>query len=309
MKAWDLNQLNHFKAIFEIGNLSNTASHLGVTQSALTKSLKKLEESLNVTLFHRHTRELVATAAAHELYTDTIRLLACANDMSRKAAQLSEGNFGQVRIGCSSFASQLFTEALIERAVYELPDLRLEFIRGDFESLEYRLLKHEFDFFLYDTGDLEHIKEPERFTVEKLISTPMDVVISPNHPDYRPDTDYFDCKWALPGIPPRFVEQSTEALYLKAIKSGIPHYQIESMQQCLRIAKKGLALTVAPRTMIKKEIDNGELVSLPFGSTLMANIGIYSLRNRKLEEGAKKTICLLKKISTQQNYLSTVVTN
>jgi DNA-binding transcriptional LysR family regulator len=58
---WD--KLRIFHAVAERGSLTHAGDVLHLSQSAVSRQIRALEESLAVTLFHRHARGLILTAA------------------------------------------------------------------------------------------------------------------------------------------------------------------------------------------------------------------------------------------------------
>jgi DNA-binding transcriptional LysR family regulator len=59
----ELHQLIYFKAIVENGNFTKAAKQLHVSQPALSKQIKLLEEELRVQLFERSSRGVHLTIA------------------------------------------------------------------------------------------------------------------------------------------------------------------------------------------------------------------------------------------------------
>ena len=296
MNDWEIKQLRYFKVIYELSSISNAAAHLGLTQSALTKSLKKLEERLDLVLFHRHTRELVATDAALALYENVLDVLASAQDFSLKVAQISEGNLGQVNIACGPLIQQLLGERLVEKAIEALPHIKLQINSGNFQALSYGLLNHEYDFLLYDAGDIQVLNDPERFEVIPLLKLPVIFVVSPKHPNYKKDGSVLDYKWALPSLPIRFKSIMGEAMHRQFLAAGIPHYQMESMEQCLNLARKGLVMTATLKNMVQTDLDNGDLVVMDLPMGPKTNFALYRLRSRKMPEQAMAVMKLVKNI-------------
>ncbi|MCR8549205.1 LysR family transcriptional regulator [Salipiger sp. P9] len=64
---FDFDALEAFLVLFETRSFSATARHLGTSQSALTRRVRKLEEALGVTLFERTTRAVRPTLAAKRM--------------------------------------------------------------------------------------------------------------------------------------------------------------------------------------------------------------------------------------------------
>jgi len=56
---WD--KLRIFHKVAEVGSLTHAGDDLHLSQSAVSRQVKALEESLDVTLFHRHARGLILT--------------------------------------------------------------------------------------------------------------------------------------------------------------------------------------------------------------------------------------------------------
>lgn len=65
------NQLMHFKAIFEAGNISKASKQLGISPASVSFSLKTLEKQFGQTLFTRTTRAITPTEFGQELYKRT----------------------------------------------------------------------------------------------------------------------------------------------------------------------------------------------------------------------------------------------
>lgn len=68
-------QVEIFCAVMERASVTEAARHLGLSQPAVSKSLKSLEDELGLQLFTRTTRRLVATDEGRELYGEAQRAL------------------------------------------------------------------------------------------------------------------------------------------------------------------------------------------------------------------------------------------
>ncbi|GAL31409.1 transcriptional regulator LysR family [Vibrio variabilis] len=65
----DLNLIVPFLRVYELNSITQAADVLGVTQPAMSATIKRLEQNLNKQLFVRHGRRLQATSEAHALAT------------------------------------------------------------------------------------------------------------------------------------------------------------------------------------------------------------------------------------------------
>jgi DNA-binding transcriptional LysR family regulator len=68
MRGTDFANLNAFAAVVEQGSFVRAAAHLGVTPSALSQTIRQLEERLGVRLLNRTTRSVAPTAVGERLY-------------------------------------------------------------------------------------------------------------------------------------------------------------------------------------------------------------------------------------------------
>ena len=66
---WD--KLRIFHAVADAGSLTHAGDALHLSQSAVSRQIRALEESLNTTLFHRHARGLILTEQGELLFEAT----------------------------------------------------------------------------------------------------------------------------------------------------------------------------------------------------------------------------------------------
>lgn len=88
----DFTQLRNFCAIIEYGSISKAAEALFVTQPAITKSLRRLEEELGISLFDREGKKLVLNDAGKLCHAHAERILAEADALNLAMAEMQAGN-------------------------------------------------------------------------------------------------------------------------------------------------------------------------------------------------------------------------
>jgi DNA-binding transcriptional LysR family regulator len=105
MRGTDFANLSAFAAVVEHGSFVRAAAHLGVTPSALSQTIRHLEERLGVRLLNRTTRSLAPTAAGERLYQrfrPTVDELEAA---VAEAVSTRERPAGMLRINAPRFAT------------------------------------------------------------------------------------------------------------------------------------------------------------------------------------------------------------
>ena len=120
--------LTQYKTFYEVAkseNVSKASRILLISQPAVSKSIKKLEESLGVKLFDRTTVGLNLTAEGKLLYDHLTTAFNYINDVELKLKTFSNINFGHIRIGASQSLIKHLLMSYISIYAREHPNIRL----------------------------------------------------------------------------------------------------------------------------------------------------------------------------------------
>ena len=128
----ELKQLKNFLAVAEDGGISAAARRLGLTQPALSRQIKALEEDLGVVLLDRGARSFVLTPAAVTLVADSRKLLEYCDAMTRRVRAAACGL--PLRIGYSPSLASDFLPLAIARFTQLHPRVRVSL--HDISTLE-----------------------------------------------------------------------------------------------------------------------------------------------------------------------------
>lgn len=126
----DLNSLRTFVAVAREGNLSRAADRVFLTQPALSRQMKNLQEQLNLTLFVRESRGMRLTAAGRQLLPTAEQALRAAAEFSAAAAGLSDDVAGRLRLGTILDPEFLRLGRLMETLVQRYPAMSYELSHG-----------------------------------------------------------------------------------------------------------------------------------------------------------------------------------
>lgn len=126
MRRDELSDLSAFLAVAEEQSFTRAAARLGVSQSALSHTIRRLEERLGIRLLTRTTRNVSTTEAGKRLL-DTIHP---AIDSIRRQlddlGELRDRPSGTIRITTSEHAAQTVLWPTIDRFLFEYPDVHIE---------------------------------------------------------------------------------------------------------------------------------------------------------------------------------------
>jgi DNA-binding transcriptional LysR family regulator len=95
-------ELEIFYAVMSSRSLTDAAASLGVSQPALSKALKRLEDRLRMPLFRRIKGRLYPTLEAEGLFPESARLVQEIARLGRTAMELRDGEAGLLRIAASA---------------------------------------------------------------------------------------------------------------------------------------------------------------------------------------------------------------
>ncbi len=128
---WD--KLRVFHAVAEAGSFTHAGESLNLSQSAVSRQISALEESLNVPLFHRHARGLILTEQGELLFRTARDVFA---KLAMTEAQLSESRErpqGPLKVTTTIAFGTLWLTPRIREFVELYPDIQMSIILDDGE--------------------------------------------------------------------------------------------------------------------------------------------------------------------------------
>lgn len=112
------------------GSMSAAARRLGMTPSAVSQSIRSLEQQAGVTLLHRSTRKLALTEAGERCYPHCRRLLDAARAAAESMAHARDAPTGELRVAAPvGFAA--FISSALAPVLADSPQLRLRLLVDD----------------------------------------------------------------------------------------------------------------------------------------------------------------------------------
>ena len=124
MMDWD--KLRIFHAVADAGSLTHAGDRLNLSQSAVSRQIRALEESLNATLFHRHARGLILTEQG-ELLFDATKSMAKRLDAAAARIRDSEDEvFGELRVTTTFGFGTLWLAPRLTKLYESYPELKVD---------------------------------------------------------------------------------------------------------------------------------------------------------------------------------------
>lgn len=146
----NLKQLEHLLAVAQTGSFSKAAELLHLTQPALSRSIRLLEDTLQARLIDRMGRKNELTALGEAVATRARQLLLEAEEIQRTVGLLKSGALGPVNIGLGSGPAAVLTNPLLRYVAHHHPDLTLTVTRGPIEQQMRQLRERSLDALVID---------------------------------------------------------------------------------------------------------------------------------------------------------------
>lgn len=120
-----------FLAIARQGSFRRAASELGVTPSALSHSLRLLEERIGIRLINRTTRSLALTDAGTRLFARINPAFLDIHDAIDELNRFRDTPFGTLRLNVPRICARIVLMPMVSRFLAAFPDIRIELVVND----------------------------------------------------------------------------------------------------------------------------------------------------------------------------------
>lgn len=256
----DLNLLPLFLAVAEEHSFSAAAERLGVTRSAVSQGIRRLEDTFGTLLVMRTTRSVNLTEAGERL-RKSLSVPLSTIDAACEDVLSDNGPRGHLKIAVTSIAEEFLSGPLLASFAAANPAVTIDIVVSD----------DEFDIVAagFDAGvRLGDVIEKDMIAVpltgqqrEVVVASPTYLAAhsAPRHPrelirhrciGWRPSPDVAPYRWEFEeaGIP-----------FDVAVE---PHITTNDLRLMLRLALAGGGITFATYETFRPFIENGQLVSL-----------------------------------------------
>jgi len=124
MVDWD--KLRIFHAVADKGSLTHAGEVLRLSQSAVSRQIRALEESLSVTLFHRHARGLILTEQGELLFDATSQMNRRLDAAAARIRDSEDEVFGELRVTTTTGFGTLWLAPRLAKLYTKYPALKID---------------------------------------------------------------------------------------------------------------------------------------------------------------------------------------
>ena len=295
----ELRDIEYFAVVGEHGHLGRAAESLGLSQPALSKSLRRLEQAIGAKLVKRTSKGVEITAAGTALRSHVRRLRLALSDVAREVADIGRGRAGQLRVGGNQPAIVYVLPVMCGAFLKQAPKVTLKVTAGGADVILPALRNGQLDLAigLYPAA-------PEGFVQEQLMADEFVVYASVDHRLTRLKqvtiADLARERWALGAA----TVPDWQWLHRVFEDSGLgpPQVAMETSSTLLRlhaVAETDL-LGFVPRQFVRRAAAHLRLVELPVkGVPWPCRLSVRYRKDAYLSPVARRFIELLKKTAKE----------
>jgi DNA-binding transcriptional LysR family regulator len=247
----ETSQFQTLVAVAKASSFSRAAEDLCVTQSAISQSIKNLENKIGVKLFRRSGKRVVLTPEGEKLHSLASEFL---HGMGRTLDEIrydKDGMSGKVRVGCLTGIGKSLIAPELQKMVVDHPDLVMSLTFGFQEELIREFEDYKLDIAILPEGDLPSVGEKVFFTEERS------TLVFPSSNKFQINENI--TLEELTALPTIFFEHN-HSVYLRWCQQRfgrIPknvnvRYVVNSHTHMLDCVKKDLGIAVMPTHILER---------------------------------------------------------
>jgi DNA-binding transcriptional LysR family regulator len=237
---------------------------LYISQSAISKQIKALEDYYKTGLFERHGNTISLTPAGTLLFQKLEAVQQFQNDLHQELPSLSQEFHPQISLvlGASTTISLYILPPVLSAYLTQFPKVELSLRNRNSENILKALLDHDIDL-----GIIEGIKKVSQVTYTPFLTDEVIAVCSPRNPLKKHELEVKD----LYQIP--LAIRETGSGTLAVLEEALAHKGVKLSQLPVRVRLGGTealknfvrvdtCLAFLPRQAVIKELASGELVEV-----------------------------------------------
>ncbi len=288
-----LRDLHILTTVVQWGSMAKAASHLAMSQPAVSEAIANLEAALGVRLLDRTPRGVEPTLYASALLKRGLVVFDELRQGIKEIEFLADPTVGEVRIGCIESLTAGFIPEVIDQFSRKYPRVLVHVANTTTATQEFHELRERtVDLLL---GRIHKPVADDEIDAEILFQDEYFVVASSRSPWARRRkialADLVDEPWIL--VPPNnvfapFMAQAFSAQGLELPRAGVTSFSSAIRMQ---LVATGRFLTIMAGSMLRHNAERWDLKALPIAlDTLSRPVAIFKLKHRTVSPVVQKFV-------------------
>lgn len=284
-----------FYVVAETGNITKASEQLCISQPAVTKQIKNLENQLNTPLFIRTKKGVVLNECGQKIFLDVKQALTLLEETNSKIKDFTELNTGTIKIGISTTLMRKYLLKYVEKFHNNYPNIVVDIYTDPTKELIEKLKKGMIDLIIGKFLD-NFDKDLNYYELDK---TKYIFMANKNYFDLRNLTlnskDLKNYPILLQEYPSNS-RISVEKYFESNHVSIEPKMNIASSNLLIDFIDMGYGIGYVTELYVKDELKKGVLYEVNIRpQPEQISFGIISLKNNVMTTHCKKFIETLKK--------------
>jgi DNA-binding transcriptional LysR family regulator len=175
--AMDINKYSYIMMVAQTRNITRAAQRLHISQPALTKAIRKMEEETGLPLFERDKKNPIRLTYAGERYLEEAKkILQIHRSLEEELREIAAGVKGKIEMGIPVETAATWLPHILPPFLERYPDVEIQIHEGNSASFERSMLKGTLDFCIYTLP----VRSPE-LDYDIVNENPIFLVSSPRH--------------------------------------------------------------------------------------------------------------------------------
>lgn len=295
MRGFNLDQLQAFAEVIELGSFSAAAERLNLSQPAVSLQVRELERRLGVRLIERVGRKASPTAAGAELLIHSRRIAATVAAAVEAVTQHAQGVIGRVRLGTGATACIYVLPPILRQLHQRFPALEIVVTTGSTAEILKMVDDNSLDLGLVTLPASGRMFEITTLLEDEFVAiAPVDTPDMPNLVTPAMLAAHRVVLYEPGANTRRIVDEWFHAAGI-ALK---PVMELGNVEAIKEIVGAGLGWGVLPRMAVPDDAGPGSVVVRSLSPKLYRKLGIVLRRDKPLSRALKETVEALASLST-----------
>lgn len=248
-------------AVAETGSIRAAARKVGLTQPALSKAIRQLEDDLHVQMLTRTSRGVVLTEYGKAVLVRARSINAELRRMDEEVAQLRGAMRGSVSIGVAPLPSLMILPQILPRFCSQHPEVEVRIVDGIYPSVLPFIREGMFDFVI---GPAPPNSIAGEFQIEELLETELVVAGRAGHPaaKARRLADLVSAQWMTLGPAGGPGDHFVNAFNAQGLTPPKATIKSESFASSLALIEASDFLSILPKRLVMQLEKQGRLQAL-----------------------------------------------
>lgn len=172
-------QIRHFIALARAGSFVKASEVLCITQPALSRSIKSLEDELGRLLFDRMGKRIELTSFGQEILARGHALIEDVEQLQHCGRQLSASDRGRIRVGLSSGPGAMLSAPIMAHFGQHFPHFHVDIVRANTDALVQMLRDRRLDACVLD---IRYLRPAPDLRISDIVEMEGTFMCRPDHP-------------------------------------------------------------------------------------------------------------------------------